>query len=134
MVVTKHGWIRRGSNFKINTDRFPKRAPSEGVSFWEEGGGGEGSRACTPVILDFYSLVHWTSELQNVFLTLLPTLFQHCNVVLRKKSPLRIVPCNITLNPSRSIFQIFLELKSRTHCTQVYKEKKKIVVLCSRTP
>ena len=30
------------------------------------------------------------------------TLFQHCNAVLRKKSPLQIVPCNISLPRRRS--------------------------------
>ena len=44
---------------------------------------------------------------QHIITTLLrncvETLFQHCTAVLRKKSSLRIVPCNITLKVSNVI-------------------------------
>ena len=44
----------------------------------------------------FFSARHH-SNIVAILFRMVATLFQHCYAVMRKKSSLRIVPCNITL-------------------------------------
>ena len=78
----------------------------------------------------FATTIFRATQRCNIVATLfqiVTTLFQHCNAVLRKKSSLRIIPCNITLSSARTYKPaLFLAGKrdSRCHSTSGFNVNK----------
>ena len=80
----------------------------------------------------FATTIFSATQRYNIVATLIQmvaTLFQHCNAVLRKKSSLRIVPCNITFKANNADYwkgdtprehNVPLFAHDNIHCIKVF--------------